>query len=199
MYGPSFIAPEDIFLQNVPLSAPPSALLDFTHRYEFPENPLDVRSTQGTLSSFSTAHYDSAPLSFSPQTVIPVNDGAGPCAIYSVSTLPLLPISASQTAPSYPASRRKIPQTIYDKKQWDFRPSEPILFHVNGRPGVNMGDAFRKKFTGVDGRDDIVLQDTPGAISCRLWVRSSRQLLLHTSVDGLINSSPATRSIARPR
>ena len=158
-----------------------------------------MRSTQGTLSSFSTAHYDSAPPSFSPQTIIPVNDEARPCVIYSGSTPPLPPISASQTAPSYPASRRKIPQTIYDKKQWDFRPSEPILFHVNGRPGVNMGDAFRKKFTGLDGRDDLVLQDTPGAISCRLWVRSSCQPLLHTNVDGFINSSPATRSIALPR
>jgi len=159
-----------------------------------------VRSTQGiALNSFSIPHYDPALPSFSPQTIIPVNDGARPCVIYSVPTPPLPPMSASQTASSYPASWRKIPQTIYDKKQWDFRPSEPILFHVNGRPGVNMGDAFRKKFTGLDRRDDPVLQDTPGAISCRLWVRSSCQFLPHTGVDGLINSSPATRSIARPR
>jgi len=33
-----------------------------------------------------------------------------------------------------------------------------------------MGDALRKQFTGLDGRDDPVLQDTTGVISCRLMV-----------------------------
>ena len=159
-----------------------------------------MRSTQEvTLNSLSTPHYDPAPPGFSPQTVVPVNDEARPRVIYSVSTPPLPPTSAYQMAQSYPSNRRKIPQTIYDKRQWDFRPSEPILFHVNGRPGVNMGDAFRKKFSGLDGRDDLVLQDVSSAISCRLWVRSSCQLLPRTTVDGFVNSSPVTPSTAHPR
>ena len=90
--------------------------------------------------------------------------------------LPLPPApTPSQTATSHPSDWRKIPQKVYGygKKQWDFRPSEPILFHVNGRPGVNMGDAFRKKFAGLDGRDDLMLQLAGDAFSCRLWVRSS--------------------------
>jgi len=33
-----------------------------------------------------------------------------------------------------------------------------------------MGDALRKEFTGLDGRDDPVLQEAAGAISCRLLV-----------------------------
>jgi len=200
MYGSPFIASEDI--QTVPLSLPSYTLPNFTYQYDFLENPPDMHSSQGiTPSPFLPPHYGPAPSIFSPQTVIPANDEARPYAIYSVSTPPLPPMPASQTAPSYPPNWRKIPQTIYDhgKKQWDFRPSEPILFHVNGRPGVNMGDAFRKKFTDLDGRDDLVLQDAPSAISCRLWVCSSCQLLPRTKVDGLINSSPATRSIAHPR
>ena len=161
-----------------------------------------MRSSQGVILNPSLPpHYDSAPSSSSPQIVTPVDDEARFCAIYSVSTSPLPPIPASQTAPSYSPNWRKIPQKVYDygKKQWNFRPSKPILFHVNGYPGVNMGDALRKKFTGLDGRDDLILQDAQDAISCRLWVRSSCQLPLHTGTDGLINSSPGTRAIVRPR
>ena len=36
-----------------------------------------------------------------------------------------------------------------------------------------MGDALRKAFKNLDGRDDPVLQDTSGAISCRFLVTSS--------------------------
>ena len=138
-----------------------------------------MSSSQGiTLNSSLPPHHDPASSIFSPQIITPVNDEARLRAIYSVSTPPLPPIPASQAAPFYPSNWRKIPQKVYDhgKKQWDFRPSQPIMFHVNGCPGVNMGDALRKKFTGLDGRDDLVLQDARHAISCRLWVRSSCQL-----------------------
>ena len=56
----------------------------------------------------------------------------------------------------------------------DFEMSEPIPFSVNGRPGINMGDALRKKFTGLDGWDDPVLQEAASAISCRLLVSLPR-------------------------
>lgn len=49
---------------------------------------------------------------------------------------------------------------------------EPILFQVDGYPGVNMEDAFRNRFTNLEGRDDLVLRDAVGAFSCRLLVRS---------------------------
>ena len=137
----------------------------------------------------------------SPQIVTPVDDDAGLRATCSVTTSLLPPIHSSQMAPSYPPNWRRIPQNVYDYgwKQLDFRPSDPILFRVNGYPGVNMGDALRKKFTGLDGRDDLILQDAQDVISCRLWVRSSCQLSLRIRVDGLVNSLPGTRAIVRPR
>ena len=56
---------------------------------------------------------------------------------------------------------------------------------MNGRLGINIGAALRKEFTGLDGRDDPVLHEAAGAISCRLLVsllRSSiRPLELTTS------------------
>jgi len=35
---------------------------------------------------------------------------------------------------------------------------------------MNMRDALRKRFTGLDGRDDPMFKETAGAISCRLLV-----------------------------
>jgi len=58
--------------------------------------------------------------------------------------------------------------------------SDPIPFSVNGRPGINVGDALRKEFTGLDGQDDPVLDEAAGAISCRLLVS-----LLRSSVRPL--------------
>jgi hypothetical protein len=161
-----------------------------------------MQSSQGiTLDPFLPPHYDPVPSNFPLQIVNPVNDGARLRPIYSVSTSPLPPMPASQPTPFYPSNWRKIPQIVYDhgKKQWDFQPSEPVLFYVNGVPGVNMGDALRDKFAGLDGRDELMLQDAPAAVSCRLWVRSSYQLPPHTRVDELIDSSPDIRSIVRPR
>ena len=70
----------------------------------------------------------------------------------------------------------RVPQRVYNHgtKQWDFRPSEPVFFSTGGRPGVNLRDALRKKFNDLDGQDDPVLQDSAGAISCRLLVGSLR-------------------------
>ena len=68
----------------------------------------------------------------------------------------------------------KVPQRLYDhgRRQWDFERLEPVFFSVNGIPGINLGHALRKQFTGLDGRDDPVLQGTTGVISCRLMVWS---------------------------
>lgn len=82
---------------------------------------------------------------------------------------------ALQTAVSLPSNWFRIPQMPYNqgRKSWDFKPLEPISFSVNGRPGVNMGDALHRRFTGLDGRDDLILQDAGDVISCRLSVRLS--------------------------
>ena len=83
------------------------------------------------------------------------------------------PVPPPQTATSPPPNWHKIPQEVYDRgrKQWDYTPSECISFEVNGSPGINMGDALRKRFTDLGGRDDIVPQDAGGIISFRLSVR----------------------------
>ena len=180
----------------------PPTLPDLTHLYELLGSPSDTRSSQEITLNSPIPHYDSVSSIPSPRIIHPVNDEARPSIIHSASIPPLPPTpTPSQTATFHPSDWRKIPQKVYGygKKQWDFRPSEPVLFHVNGRPGVNMGDAFRKKFTGLDGRDDLMLRLAGDAFSCRLWVRSSHRLPSYMRVDGLVGSSPGTRSTAHPR
>jgi len=81
------------------------------------------------------------------------------------------------SAAAFPANWFKIPQRSYDhgRKQWSFKPLEPISFSTNGRPGVNLGNALRKIYTGLDGQDDPMLQNAAGVISCRLLVSLSRR------------------------
>ncbi|KAF9643619.1 hypothetical protein BDM02DRAFT_3272935 [Thelephora ganbajun] len=73
------------------------------------------------------------------------------------------------SAPISPPNWMQVPQRIYDhgRRQWDFKRSESIPFSVNGSLGINMRDAFRKHFTGLDGRDDPMFQNTVGTFSCR--------------------------------
>jgi hypothetical protein len=75
-------------------------------------------------------------------------------------------------ATTFPYNWIRVPQRSYDhgRKQWNFERLESISFSANGRPGINMRDALRKTFTGLDGRDDPVLENAAGAISCRLLV-----------------------------
>jgi len=167
-----FVTPEEV-LQYIPASLLAPTSPDLTYQYGLFENLSGTQSSQEiktTLNSFLPYH-EPAPPNFSPQIISPVNDAARPCTIYSFPT-PLSPPTPtpSQNAMSCLPTWRKIPQTAYGqgKKQWDFRPSEPILFHVDGRPGVNMGDALRNVFAGLDGRDDPMFQDAGDAFSCRL-------------------------------
>ena len=89
---------------------------------------------------------------------------------------PTQPTSSSPSVTTPPRNWIKIPQRNYDhgRRQWDFKASQPISFTANGLPGINMRDALRKTFVGLDGLDDPVLQETSGAISCRLLVGSLR-------------------------
>jgi hypothetical protein len=92
-----------------------------------------------------------------------------------------------------------VPQKDYRSKQWSSKRLNPVSFSVNGRPGVNMGDALRKTFVGLDGQDDPVLTDATGAISCRLLVGLLR--FFHQTADltagaDHISSSPVIRPTA---
>ena len=50
------------------------------------------------------------------------------------------------------------------KEAVELYPSEPVLFQVDG---------FRKKFGGLEGMNDLVLQHIKKATSCRFLVRLS--------------------------
>jgi len=139
--------------QDVPELLLPSTSTDLKHLYEL---------IMGT------------PWDAFPPQVASVDDGAGLCAACSGTTSLPLPIPPPQATTFPPPNWHKIPQRPYDhgRKQWDFTPLESVSFSTNGRLGVNMGDARRKKFEGLHGRDDIVLQDAGGTVSCRFSVRS---------------------------
>ena len=199
-----FVAPEGV-LQNGPVSILAPDFPDLTYLYEVLENPSAIQSSQEIETAPNTSfplHCDPAPSSFSPQVVSPVNDAVGSWTIYSALIPPFPPTpTPSQKAMGCPSNWRKIPQTVYGwgKKQWDYQPSEPILFHVDGRPGVNMGDALRKIFTGLDGCDDPMFRDAGDAFSCRLMVCSLLQLPTTRRTDKPANSSPGTRSTVNHR
>lgn len=93
------------------------------------------------------------------------------CDKFLISRTPQ-PSQSLSLAPALAPTWIEIPQRIYKQgnRQWDFKRSEPISFSVNGLPGINMGDALRKYFTGLDGRDDPMFQNGTGAVSCRFMV-----------------------------
>jgi len=49
---------------------------------------------------------------------------------------------------------------------------------VNNIRGFRMRNALGKVFTGLDGRDDPVLENANGPVSCRLLVRSHSLILM---------------------
>lgn len=107
-----------------------------------------------------------------------VDDSANTRAVCSSPIRPPPSLPSLQPVAFYPTKWQEIPQRPYDhgRKQWDYTRSEPILFQVNNFPGVNMGNALGNRFAGLEGRDDLVLQDAKKAISCRFLVHFSCQL-----------------------
>jgi len=154
--------------QNVPELVPPFTSLDFEYLYRFFLQTLsDTPSDQAVIPSSSQ----------DPQIADPVDDRARLCPVCSLSIPP--PPSIPQTVTFPPINWHKIPQEPYDygDSQWDYTPLAPTLFSVDGFPGLNLGDALGKRFTGLDGWDERVLQDASKAISFRFSVRLSRPLL----------------------
>ena len=162
--------------QDVPEPLFPSASLDLEFLYEllFLLGAPSERSVQEITPNLPSSLQDvPASPDFSPQTTTPTDDGARFCVVCSASIPPPSPIPSPQSAIFPPFNWKLIPQNIYGhgRKQWGFRPSQSVSFSTNGFPGMNMGDAFHKRFAGLDGRDDPVLQDASDVISYRLLVR----------------------------
>ena len=127
------------------------------------EDPLNTQSIQGIPQNpplFRGPNSSNLP----PQTPVPAHNTPSLCVVCSAST------SLPSSLP--PPNWHRIPQKTYDygRKQWNFIPLEDISFRVNGRPGVNMGDALRKRVAGLDGQDELVLQGASSVVSCRLSV-----------------------------
>ena len=151
MVGLDSIAPEQTVLSYETLDpAIFFTALDFSHLCEPPpmETQLDARSS---------------------------DDGATIPTACSSLILPSPSLPPLRLETFHPPKWHEIPQRRYKygKKQWSYTLSEPLLFQVDGSPGINMGDAFRQKFVGLKGRDDLVLQYAKKAISCRFLVRLS--------------------------
>ena len=170
----NFVVSEEMLLpQNIPELLANSPNLRYLYNLTL-ETPLDTQSAQGFTPDPPSSHVLD-PLDLPPRIPTPVGGTTRICAICSASTSvpPSTPPSRAMTLP--PRNWHMIPQVAYNhgEKQWDFTPSECISFEVDRFPGLNLGDALRKSFTGLVGRDDLVLRDTPKAISCRLLVRLS--------------------------
>lgn len=93
--------------------------------------------------------------------------GVYPTFVAPAATLSIPPLPVS---PTFPIHWMKIPQRDYThgSKQLDFNRLNPIFFSTKGYPGVNLGDLLRKNFSLLDGRDDPMLQNASGTVSCRL-------------------------------
>ena len=194
-----FLAAEWFLLQNVPEPFAP-AFPDPEYLYNLIlEPPLNTQPTQGTTPD-SPLHRVPDPLSLAPQIPAPADDTTSLRIIYSASVSLPPPIPQPQAITLPPPDWHRIPQKTYNygRKQWDFTPSECISFGVNGRPGMNVGDALRKRFTDLDGRDELVLQDANRAISCRFSVRFHDSLCLKRELTSP-RSSPDIPPTTYPR
>ncbi|KAF9643436.1 hypothetical protein BDM02DRAFT_3123468 [Thelephora ganbajun] len=179
---------QDIFVLSQsfqpPSSSPSEPLSTFS-----PEIPLDQSSTPGATQNI--IHLVQTPRKVSipqPRTTATLPNTALPTASHdemteaelcftdfpqqlcSVPPAFSLPAQSLPPATALPLNWIKVPQSVYGhgSTQWDFKRSESIYFSTNGRPGINLGDALRKKYAGLDGQGDPMLQDSAGAISCRL-------------------------------
>jgi len=152
------------YLRSPRLLRFPPASLDLEYLHEvLLETP---RSAQG-ITSDSSSHAP-VPSNLLRQVTAPVDSWTSLCAVCSASTSQPPPLPPPQVAVSPPPSWRRISQKAYNRgeKQWDYTPSGFVSLGVNGQGEyLNIRDALRKRFTGLDGRDDPVLQDANNVIS----------------------------------
>ena len=172
-----FIVSEEMLLsQNIPEILNASPDLEYLFKL-ISETPADTQPTQGIAPDSLSSHV-SDPLNSPPQIAATFDDITRLCIVCSALASIPLPTPPPQAITSPPCNWYRIPQEAYShgKRQWDFVPLQCISFEVDGFPGMNMRDAFQKRFTDLVGRDDQVLQDSPAAVSCRLSVSLSRGL-----------------------
>ena len=140
------------------------------------EPSIDTQPAQG-IAPDPPFPYVPDPSNSPPQIAATFDDITRLCVNCSALTsVPLSTPPHQATAPP-PRNWYRIPQDAYShgKRQWDFVPLECISFEVDGFPGMNMRDAFQKRYAGLVGRDDLVLQDSPTTVSCRLSVSFPRE------------------------
>ena len=172
---PDFVTSGGVSTSQDVSELPLVASSDFEYPIELIlETPYDTQPAHGIAQNTTPSDFLD-PSNLPPPTTASADDWTRLWIAYSVLTSLLPPIPPPQVTTLLPYNWCKIPQKIYGhgRRQRYFTPSEFISFGVNGRPGVNMGDALQERFTGLDGRDDPVLQDASSAISCRLLVRLS--------------------------
>ena len=65
-----------------------------------------------------------------------------------------------------------IPQVQYApaRARGGFTPANPILFSVNGVPGISVSQAVAEQYTGLDRRDDPISAFGTARIICRIQV-----------------------------
>lgn len=156
---------------DMPLSTTSSAFLDRDVITAWPirvsdhddgDGSLGLLSNRLVIEEASSAPEDrettpgSSTTDFSPSTV------NGPHALLASALLLSIPISWW-----------KIPQQIYVPKvgKRSFPRSLVVTFSVHGVPGFNLKCALDRTFAGLDGRDNPVLENAKGPVSCRLLVR----------------------------
>lgn len=99
-----------------------------------------------------------------------------------------------------------IPQREYDRPRTDplteYELREVIWFSVRGTCGYHLGDALRKAYTGLDGRDNRVFTRAKSSISIRLEVRLTHRKIptvaLNLAFSGLDTRNGRNKSVPTP-
>ncbi|KAF9649579.1 hypothetical protein BDM02DRAFT_3186208 [Thelephora ganbajun] len=158
-------------------SGPSSALSD--------RDGLTAWSRPGHTPSPSSdhCHHDSLGLLSNPLEHAPSRRSTKRIPEDGETTLTLRPVGGTPTVIHKPntdiitslllspsISWHKIPQERYTQRKRDrsFLQLREITFSVNNIRGFSMQNAFGRVFTGLDGRDDPVLENANGPVSCRL-------------------------------
>ena len=99
-----------------------------------------------------------------------------------------------------------IPQREYERQRTDNISQdalqEMILFSVGGKCGYPLMDALKKRYTGLDGRDNKVFVGFKSSISIRVEVRPMRQkvptIVLNLIFSGSRMKNGQDRSVPTP-
>jgi hypothetical protein len=84
----------------------------------------------------------------------------------------ILPYLQANAAAQRPSTRNLISQTPYvpSRARGEFIAADPILFSVNGRPGITIAQAVAGECAGLDGKNDGIPAFGKSKILCRIQV-----------------------------